>query len=320
MATYTTGKAAIGGDPAQLLATADTLDRYASTATELAASGRSHASGTAEYWPSAAGAAYRTRADGHVTTLDAMAALLKSGTTAYRTLASALNAATERAQGSMDASVRTGLGPGDLVGNPANVMKFALTRPTAIPAVAHLIGEVVAARGDANNARNAFITQMGGMQLAAEEHGAGRRGSDDGYGDGVRADRVYRTPAGGRRGDGSSNFDNDWAGRAILSRYLRGGDDWTIVDDENWSKYMMGNDMLAQQLTGTNQDQARRALDAYLAGGGPTARTTRRSRPRWRTARASSATSTCTAPTPTPADSGTRAPATSNRYPTAPTR
>jgi hypothetical protein len=268
MAQYTTGKAAIGGDPAQLLATADTLDRYAATATELAAAGRRHADGMAEYWPSAAGAAYRSRTGGHVTTLDAMAAPLSSGARGYRTLAADLSAAAERAQGAMDGSVRLGLGEGDLVGNPGKVAMFVIGHPADLSAVAYQIGEVVAARVDAAAARNAFVTQMGGMQKTADEHGAGRRGSDDAYGDGDRADRVYRTPAGGRRDDNSS-FDNDWAGRAILSRYLRGGDDWTIVDDENWSKYMMGNDMLAQDLVGKNQEQAKKALDAYLAGGGP---------------------------------------------------
>jgi len=267
MAQYTTGRAAVGGDPAQLLATADLLDRYAATATELAAVGRSHAGGTAEYWPSEAGAAYRTRAGGQVATLEAMAAPLKSGAGAYRKLSAELSAAAERAQGAMDASVRLGLGEGDLVGNPGRVVTFLIGHPADLPAVARQIGEVVAARLDAGAARNAFVTQMGGMQKTAGEHG-GRRGSDDAYGDGIRADRVYRTPAGGRRDDNSS-FDNDWAGRAILSRYLRGGDHWTIVDDENWSQYMMGNETLARDLVGRNEEQARKALAAYLAGGGP---------------------------------------------------
>ncbi|WNG50642.1 hypothetical protein F0U60_45830 [Archangium minus] len=43
-----------------------------------------------------------------------------------------------------------------------------------------------------------------------------------------------------------SNFANDWAGRAILLHYLRGGGDWEIVNDSQWSVYMMQNDKLRQ--------------------------------------------------------------------------
>ena len=47
---------------------------------------------------------------------------------------------------------------------------------------------------------------------------------------------------------GNSHFDNDWAGRVILERYLLGQGDWTITNDPNWSRYMMENDRLQNTL------------------------------------------------------------------------
>jgi hypothetical protein len=40
----------------------------------------------------------------------------------------------------------------------------------------------------------------------------------------------------------------DWAGRAILNRYLTGGGNWTIQNDPQWRAYMMDNGLLRQQL------------------------------------------------------------------------
>jgi hypothetical protein len=40
----------------------------------------------------------------------------------------------------------------------------------------------------------------------------------------------------------------DWAGRAILSRYLRGGEDWYINNDARWRDYMMQSEFLRGQL------------------------------------------------------------------------
>jgi RHS repeat-associated protein len=105
------------------------------------------------------------------------------------------------------------------------------------------------------------------MCEAAKEPKATRNGSDrnpDGRdGRRLRNDEIFRRPEGG---SGSSHFDNDWAGRAILERYLRGGDDWIIVDDEAWSKYMMDNQTLREKLTGPAQEQAQKALRNYFAG------------------------------------------------------
>ncbi|WP_433261977.1 hypothetical protein ACQPZF_28265 [Actinosynnema sp. CS-041913] len=64
------------------------------------------------------------------------------------------------------------------------------------------------------------------------------------------------------------NWDNDWAGREILSRYLLGGDDRTIVDDPRWTEYMTGNQRLREQLLGPTLTAARDALDGFRAGEG----------------------------------------------------
>lgn len=63
------------------------------------------------------------------------------------------------------------------------------------------------------------------------------------------------------------NFDNDWAGRAILGRYLDGGDDWTIANEPTWTSYMESNAMLTAKLAANNDEQARAALQAYLTSG-----------------------------------------------------
>jgi hypothetical protein len=59
-------------------------------------------------------------------------------------------------------------------------------------------------------------------------------------------DELLRRPEGG---DGSnSDFNHDWAGRAILERYLLGEGDWDIVDEPGWSEYMKASALLSMQL------------------------------------------------------------------------
>lgn len=71
-----------------------------------------------------------------------------------------------------------------------------------------------------------------------------------------------------RRGEpGSDHLDNDWAGRAILERYLLGGGDWTIDDDETWSEYMMDNEGLRLDMADRNGAAALDALNSYLTSG-----------------------------------------------------
>jgi uncharacterized protein RhaS with RHS repeats len=40
------------------------------------------------------------------------------------------------------------------------------------------------------------------------------------------------------------DLQSDWAGRAILERWLTGGGNWAISNDSNWSSYMMANEGL----------------------------------------------------------------------------
>lgn len=76
----------------------------------------------------------------------------------------------------------------------------------------------------------------------------GRRDESEREGD---RDRRDRRSAGGRgrnrRGLGD-DLDSDWAGRAILERYLDGGGDWNLEDNAAWSAYMKASDRLRDQL------------------------------------------------------------------------
>lgn len=55
--------------------------------------------------------------------------------------------------------------------------------------------------------------------------------------DGRRVERDER----GRDREGNGHLSHDWAGRAILDRYLSGGGDWTLDHDPTWSQYMKDN-------------------------------------------------------------------------------
>jgi hypothetical protein len=58
-----------------------------------------------------------------------------------------------------------------------------------------------------------------------------------------RDERRERTdPREGERSGLTQSIESDWAGRAILERYLRGGGDWEIRDDPNWAAYTMANE------------------------------------------------------------------------------
>lgn len=60
------------------------------------------------------------------------------------------------------------------------------------------------------------------------------------------------------------HLDSDWAGRAILSRYLTGGGDWTINNDPDWTAYMMRSPTLQTKLDTYLSDKA-----TELAAKGP---------------------------------------------------
>ena len=84
--------------------------------------------------------------------------------------------------------------------------------------------------------------------------------------DGRSGDRVREDE---RRGGkpGSGHFDNDWAGRAILERYLTGGDDWNIDNDPAWTRYMQENQILTEEMKKYNNTQATAAVEQYRQSG-----------------------------------------------------
>ena len=83
-----------------------------------------------------------------------------------------------------------------------------------------------------------------------------------------RRDRRRRTKPGGRnrsREEGG-DFDSDWAGRAILYRYLRGGADWTINNNSSWSNYMMASTRLKTLLAKRVENLAREVRNSGKSG------------------------------------------------------
>ncbi len=90
----------------------------------------------------------------------------------------------------------------------------------------------------------------------------------------VQDDQLTRTPPGGRdqrERERGGDFNNDWAGRSILDRYLSGGDDWTINDDPNWNDYMKSNPSLTGQLSPRAGSVAVQLYDQLTRGGSSTA-------------------------------------------------
>jgi hypothetical protein len=73
-------------------------------------------------------------------------------------------------------------------------------------------------------------------------------------------DRRRRRPEGGRdRSRGLlGDLDSDWAGRAILERYLFGEGDWDISDSPHWTEYMEHSRVLRDQLQPIVIEDARR--------------------------------------------------------------
>jgi len=69
-------------------------------------------------------------------------------------------------------------------------------------------------------------------------------------------DERWRRSAGGERGGTHSDY--DWAGGAILERYLDGGGDWVIDNDPNWREYMQGNETLSNDLQSRALDTAQK--------------------------------------------------------------
>lgn len=80
-------------------------------------------------------------------------------------------------------------------------------------------------------------------------------------------DRTIRRPEGGRDTwfELTEHFKNDWAGRAILARYLTGAGDWTIDNDPKWSAYMKRNQELSRQVRNRLQYNLWKKVDEVVA-------------------------------------------------------
>lgn len=101
------------------------------------------------------------------------------------------------------------------------------------------------------SARNLFEDDGAATGAATSGHiqldRSGRR--DETRRETERDQRDRREPGGrgrGRRALGD-DFDSDWAGRAILDRYLDGGGDWDI-NNASWTAYMKASDTLRRQV------------------------------------------------------------------------
>ncbi|SIE00997.1 hypothetical protein [Mycobacteroides abscessus] len=144
---------------------------------------------------------------------------------------------------------------GELQAEAAGLQGRKLTKGSGDGTV-HMLDDGDKSRNDRINDRDA-------------KHPDGRDRSPDGT-DGQRGrnDEIWRRSEGGNKGD-NGNLNNDWAGRAILDRYLfGGGEEWDIDDDPAWSKYMMDNPELARQLDGHVRSQAQQALVDFQQGKG----------------------------------------------------
>ncbi len=80
-----------------------------------------------------------------------------------------------------------------------------------------------------------------------------------------------RSPGERQDRDRDSWFDNDWAGREILNRYLVGGDDWYIKDEERWTNYMTSDPALTDQVQARTDQVATTLYQQYLASGATSA-------------------------------------------------
>ena len=279
MTQYHTAESAVGGDPQQLRGMAKMLIDGSRRSDDVTEGLRRAVTSTVDEWRGKDAEAYRARANKLVESLDLLPPPLATASTAYDDLATALDSAQRAAGAAMQRSVDIGLAPGDLVGRPWSVATFVMENPEQLFTVARLIYGVMDARGDANDARDEFVRKMGRVRADIgnargdhpDQHDSGgdrrgnRYGPDGRSGRRIRGDGILGRSEGG---GGDGHFSSDWAGRAILERYLLGGDDWVINDDPNWSRYMMNNEDLRNQLVEPTEKQAKDALRNYLSGHG----------------------------------------------------
>jgi hypothetical protein len=208
---------------------AGSLASLADDADQMATALLAAAGATDTTWTGVAADAYRASAATHVTATAPLPGNLTETAAAFRVLAAALTTAQTMAADAMAESERLGLAPGDLVGRPFSVAGFVMAYPQKAEPIAVLIGQVVRARWQADDARDAFIAALAPLRSQlyniGQQHESDRCGSDERSGRRIsRDDREGLEPGGdGRSRDRGGDLDSDWAGRAILERYLRGG-------------------------------------------------------------------------------------------------
>ncbi|MGH3751695.1 MAG: hypothetical protein ACRDRP_03195 [Pseudonocardiaceae bacterium] len=268
MTAYTGAADVIPGDLDGLSRTAETLANTADSAGALSSDLDTAVGSTPDFWDSPSGTAYRISAQKQIGALRMTVDPLDTASQAFATLARELSGARGVVERALSESVALGMGPNDLVSSPWAVADFLFRNPQHVPAVAGQLTDIAAARVAADSAHTTFVAALSGtrdgLDGADQRLFGSRRGSDERGGRRIdEDDRRDRKPG----GDGSGHFDTDWAGRAILERYLRGGDDWTVTDDPDWSRYMRDNSTLREQLQPHVAEQAQRALDNYRVTG-----------------------------------------------------
>lgn len=261
MTLLRTAQDVVPGDLAALDRAASSYRRCAAAVDAASRDLVATVSRTGEVWRGEAADGFRTAVGARAGSLSPVVALAGDAASAHESLAASLRALRGRAQRVLDRSTAVGLPPGALTSDPWSVARAVLARPQIADDVVRLLAEVVEIRLEVNAAHDAFVVGVGAVSTSLASRDRDRRSPDERGGRRIRNDDLTR------RGEpGSDHLSNDWAGRAILERYLRGGGDWD-VDDPEWAEYMKANETLRTDLAGRTSTVAQDALAQYLASG-----------------------------------------------------
>ncbi|MBO1751421.1 hypothetical protein J4G33_06350 [Actinotalea sp. BY-33] len=262
MALYGSAEALVPGDLVSLRAAAtahaDARRLVGTAGQDLGAASRA----TGSSWTGAAGDGFRAHAAVHEQALEAAGTLAGTAAQACDALADALEQLRADAGRVLASANAMGLGGAALTSNPVAVGLFLAAQPERTPDVIRLLGEIVRVRVAVGDAHAAFVVAIGGVTTSLGDRVEDRRTPDERGGRRIRSDELSR-----RDDPGNGHLSNDWAGRAILERYLRGGGDWVIEDDADWAEYMMANDALAADMQLRTGDEAVAAVERYLSSG-----------------------------------------------------
>ncbi len=252
----------VPGDVEGLLAAAATHRSFAAhvgdTHKQLAAA----VTGSAAYWSGPASNGFRTAGTRQATTLAGLVPLATDAAGAYATLGAALRDLRSQADGVLRQAQELGLPAGALTSDAAAVVAHLLRHPEHAVAIARLLALIVMIRVRVGEAHNAFVVAIARTGTRLREREDELRAPDERGGRRIRTDSLTR-----RDEPGSDHLSNDWAGRAILERYLRGGGDWTIDGDADWTSYMEKNETLRLAMAERTQTAAQDALNRYVTTG-----------------------------------------------------